>query len=141
MAIETEKKVYTVEDLKQHTDEKSCYLAIHGKVYDVTEFLEEHPGGYDIILQSTGRDATDDFEDIGHSRSAKQMLEQYYIGEYEGGAEKENGQKSNNVNSRQDMGADDSQTSNAVKIFQALIPVLLILAAVGFKLYGMYQDS
>ncbi|GFH25550.1 cytochrome b5 heme-binding domain-containing protein [Haematococcus lacustris] len=49
-----EKPLYTVEDLSKHTSDKSCWLAIRGKVYDVTEFLEEHPGGYDIILTSTG---------------------------------------------------------------------------------------
>ena len=47
-------KVYTLNDLRQHNTEKSCYLLIHGKVYNVTDFLEEHPGGYDIILGSTG---------------------------------------------------------------------------------------
>ncbi len=48
-------KLYTVADLKQHTTSKSCWLAIHGNVYDVTDFLEEHPGGYDIVLSSTGQ--------------------------------------------------------------------------------------
>jgi cytochrome b involved in lipid metabolism len=30
-----------------------------------------------------GKDGTDDFEEIGHSNTAKEMLESYYIGEYE----------------------------------------------------------
>ncbi|GFH31869.1 cytochrome b5 heme-binding domain-containing protein [Haematococcus lacustris] len=55
-----EKPLYTVEDLSKHTSDKSCWLAIRGKVYDVTEFLEEHPGGYDIILTSTGTRAEDE---------------------------------------------------------------------------------
>lgn len=38
-------KKYTVADLKAHTSETSCYLLVHGKVHDVTEFLDEHPGG------------------------------------------------------------------------------------------------
>lgn len=46
--------VYSVADIKAHTSDKSCWLVVHGKVYDVTDFLEEHPGGYDIILSSTG---------------------------------------------------------------------------------------
>jgi cytochrome b involved in lipid metabolism len=49
-----ETKVYKLEDLKKNNTEKSCWLAVNGKVYDVTTFLEEHPGGYDIILSSTG---------------------------------------------------------------------------------------
>lgn len=39
-----ETKSYTVEELKEHTTEEDCWLAIHGKVYNVTEFLDEHPG-------------------------------------------------------------------------------------------------
>lgn len=48
------KKVFTQDHLREHTTAKTCWLAIHGNVYDVTDFLEEHPGGYDIILTSTG---------------------------------------------------------------------------------------
>jgi cytochrome b involved in lipid metabolism len=49
---------YTLSDLKAHNTEKSCWIAVHGKVYDVTDFLEEHPGGYDIIITSaTGEPA------------------------------------------------------------------------------------
>ncbi len=53
-------KTYTLEEVKKHTTDKDCWLVIHGKVYDVTEFLEEHPGGFDIMLTSTGRS-------LGHS--------------------------------------------------------------------------
>jgi cytochrome b involved in lipid metabolism len=53
-ASDSSKPVYKLEELQQHTTDKSCWLAVGGKVYDVTDFLEEHPGGYDIILTSTG---------------------------------------------------------------------------------------
>ncbi|KAF5829749.1 cytochrome b-5, isoform CRA_e [Dunaliella salina] len=76
-------RLYTLDDLKKNNHDKSCYLLIHGKVYNVTDFLEEHPGGYDIILGSTGKDATQDFEEIGHSNSAKELLAKYLIGDYE----------------------------------------------------------
>lgn len=39
-----ETKAYTLEELKEHTTESDCWLAIHGKVYNVTDFLDEHPG-------------------------------------------------------------------------------------------------
>ncbi|PPE01394.1 hypothetical protein GOBAR_DD01575 [Gossypium barbadense] len=51
------------------------------KVYDVTSYLDEHPGGDDVVLESTGKDATDDFEDAGHSKSAKELLQSFCIGE------------------------------------------------------------
>jgi nitrate reductase (NAD(P)H) len=51
-----------------------------GKVYDATPFLDEHPGGAESILISTGMDATDEFNSI-HSSKAKDMLAQYLIGD------------------------------------------------------------
>ena len=39
--------------------------------------------GYDIILNTTGRDATEDFEEIGHSNAAREMLDKYLLGDYE----------------------------------------------------------
>ncbi|KAK2989917.1 hypothetical protein RJ640_008884 [Escallonia rubra] len=81
-----------------------------GLVYDVTPFLDDHPGGDEVLLTATGKivifvhhlhceaknrrveslilagnfaekDATDEFEDVGHSESAREMMSQYYIGD------------------------------------------------------------
>ena len=49
-----EDKIYELADLKGHSKEEDCWLVIDGEVYDVTTFLDEHPGGFDIILASTG---------------------------------------------------------------------------------------
>ncbi|OAQ71240.1 cytochrome b2, mitochondrial precursor [Pochonia chlamydosporia 170] len=51
-------------DIAQHNDTKSCWVIIHGKAYDVTDFLPEHPGGSKIILKYAGKDATEEFEPI-----------------------------------------------------------------------------
>uniref|UniRef100_G1N8Z8 Cytochrome b5 type B n=1 Tax=Meleagris gallopavo TaxID=9103 RepID=G1N8Z8_MELGA len=40
-----------------------------------------HPGGEEVLLEQAGRDATESFEDVGHSTDAREMLKQYYIGE------------------------------------------------------------
>lgn len=34
-----------------------------------------------MLLEQAGTDATESFEDVGHSTDAREMLEQYYIGE------------------------------------------------------------
>jgi cytochrome b involved in lipid metabolism len=78
-------KTISLAEASKHRSEKDCWLIIHGKVYDVTQFLDEHPGGYDIVVAASGKDGTEDFEEIGHSSTAKEMLADYYIGEYEGG--------------------------------------------------------
>ncbi|KIL70694.1 hypothetical protein M378DRAFT_95200 [Amanita muscaria Koide BX008] len=40
----------------------SCWIIIHGQVYDVTKFLPEHPGGPQAILNYAGKDATEPFD-------------------------------------------------------------------------------
>ncbi|PCH02193.1 FMN-dependent dehydrogenase [Penicillium occitanis (nom. inval.)] len=54
----------TGQDVAQHNNKDSCWVIVHGKAYDVTEFLPEHPGGQKIILKYAGKDATEEFEPI-----------------------------------------------------------------------------
>ena len=72
-------KEITVAELAQHTSEDDCWMAIKGRVYDVSAFIDEHPGG-DIILDGAGTDATDLFFDIGHGQAAQDMLDEMLIG-------------------------------------------------------------
>lgn len=39
-------------EMEKHVDEKSCWVVLHGQVYDFTDFLEEHPAGAEAILKS-----------------------------------------------------------------------------------------
>lgn len=48
----------------EHNSRESCWIIVHGKVYDVTEFLDEHPGGSKIILKYAGKDATQEYDPI-----------------------------------------------------------------------------
>jgi len=62
-------------------EDKSVWVVIHDKVYDITKFLDEHPGGEEILIENGGMDATENFEDVGHSSDAREMLDEYYVGE------------------------------------------------------------
>ena len=48
------KSEYTLEEVSKHKGKASCWFVIHGKVYDVTKFLEEHPGGDEVLLEAAG---------------------------------------------------------------------------------------
>lgn len=50
-------------------------------MYEVTKFLEEHPGGEEVLLEQAGKNATEAFEDVGHSTDARELMKQYMIGE------------------------------------------------------------
>ncbi len=45
-------------DVQSRNSEESCYVTIGTKVYDVTSFLDDHPGGGDLILDYGGKDVT-----------------------------------------------------------------------------------
>jgi L-lactate dehydrogenase (cytochrome) len=51
-------------EVAKHASKDSCWVIVHGRAYDVTEFLPEHPGGMKIILKYAGKDATEEFEPI-----------------------------------------------------------------------------
>ncbi|XP_039186918.1 cytochrome b5-like [Crotalus tigris] len=72
---------FTLAEVAKRSTDREAWLVIHDRVYDVTRFLDEHPGGDKVLLEQAGRDATESFEDVGHSMDAKEMLKQYLIGE------------------------------------------------------------
>ncbi|XP_004067036.1 cytochrome b5 [Oryzias latipes] len=74
-------KYFTLEEIRVHNMINDTWLVIHDKVYDISSFVEEHPGGEEVLLEQGGADATESFEDVGHSLDAREMLQQYYIGE------------------------------------------------------------
>lgn len=76
-------RIFTSEDLKEHASPESCWVARDGKVYDVTQFLPDHPGGDDLILNYAGNDVGEIMKDStehDHSDSAYSMLDGFLIG-------------------------------------------------------------
>ncbi|BFZ12904.1 hypothetical protein BsWGS_15943 [Bradybaena similaris] len=74
-------KVFRLSELKAKKGSRETYLIIHNKVYNVTKFLEEHPGGEEVLLEQAGADATEAFEDVGHSTDARDLMKSYYVGD------------------------------------------------------------
>ena len=77
-------KVVTLDELKEHNTSGNCWIAVHGKVYDVTTFLSDHPGGGEVISSLAGADVSSEFEDVGHSDGARRQAEQFFVGILEG---------------------------------------------------------
>jgi len=75
-----EPKAITESEVKTHNKPKDLWFIIHDNVYDVTKFKDDHPGGEEVLLEHAGRDASDAFDDIGHSENAKTLMEKYFIG-------------------------------------------------------------
>jgi cytochrome b involved in lipid metabolism len=49
---------YTMADVSSHGSASSCWTTINGSVYDVTSWINQHPGGAEAILSLCGKDGT-----------------------------------------------------------------------------------
>ncbi|KAB1219711.1 Cytochrome b5 [Morella rubra] len=98
-------------------------------VYDVTSFLEDHPGGDDVLVSATEKDSTDEFEFVGHSDSAKELMKKYYIGDIEIPVAP--------VKNAQTQPSQQNQSSgSAMKILLFLVPLLILGLAFALQYFG-----
>jgi cytochrome b involved in lipid metabolism len=73
-------KEYTYSDVSEHATKKDLFVVVHDKVYNASSFVDEHPGGEEVLLDVGGQDATEAFEDVGHSDEAREILEGLIVG-------------------------------------------------------------
>lgn len=59
-----QKLAISAAEVAKHNTRESCWIIVHGHAYDVTEFLDDHPGGSKIILKYGGKDATEEYDPI-----------------------------------------------------------------------------
>jgi fatty acid desaturase/predicted heme/steroid binding protein len=71
----------TWEELSVHNNKEDCWVAVDGKVYDVTSWIPKHPGGEDVLTLTAGRDVTNMFESYHpfSGEKATTILKKYYI--------------------------------------------------------------
>ena len=84
-SVNTSKMKYPMSEVKKHDSADSAWIVVHGHVYDCTRYLNDHPGGIHNILNNAGTDCTKEF-DSNHPPSAKKVLEEYRIGEFDSSA-------------------------------------------------------
>ncbi|MBI3888715.1 cytochrome b5 domain-containing protein [Candidatus Nomurabacteria bacterium] len=86
---------YTASQVSAHNSQGDCWLIISGKVYNVTSFISQHPGGVNAIVSRCGTDATTAYTTNGngghaHSAYAQSLLPTYYVGDLTTGSSNNN---------------------------------------------------
>ncbi|KAI8972295.1 acyl-CoA dehydrogenase/oxidase [Pilobolus umbonatus] len=76
-------KVYTRDEVKRHSAENDLWIIIDSSVYDMSRFINFHPGGAVPILEYAGQDATDAFYGL-HRQDVLIKYDRYKIGSIEG---------------------------------------------------------
>ncbi|KAE8651507.1 cytochrome B5-like protein [Cucumis sativus] len=74
------KVYYSKDEVSVHNKRTDCWVIIKNRVYDVTSYVEEHPGG-DAILTHAGDDSTEGFYGPQHATRVFDMIEDFYIGD------------------------------------------------------------
>ncbi|ORX50111.1 cytochrome b5 [Hesseltinella vesiculosa] len=119
-------KVYSFEDVKAHQTKGDLWVVIHNKVYDITEFVLEHPGGEEVLLDEAGKDATESFEDIGHSDEARDILEKYIIGQLDEGSRVDN-------HKFDPIRAGELPQESSGSALRVIIPTLAVVGFLAYK--------
>ena len=76
-------------EIKQYHND--TWIILHGVIFDVTKFKSKHPGGPQSFVETAGKDATKEFEELYHSATARDMLRDMTVGKlagYEGDLER-----------------------------------------------------
>jgi cytochrome b involved in lipid metabolism len=135
MEDEKELKIFSLEEVEKHKEasgeDKSIWIVIHDKVFDVTKFLDEHPGGEEILVEHAGQDCTEPFEDVGHSTDARDMMKDYLIGEL-----REEDKKGNVDTGPKPWGDGANENSEGGSWTSYMLPMFLAFAA--SIVYRMY---
>ncbi|KAK6512229.1 hypothetical protein TWF481_001120 [Arthrobotrys musiformis] len=131
----TETKEFTYADVAAHDSKESMYVVIDDKVYDVSPFVDEHPGGEEVMLDVAGQDGTEAFEDVGHSDEAREILSKYLIGNLKRG---ENDPKPVTTSRAAASSSGDSSSGGLPGIVYA---VLAAAAAAGGYYYLQLQQQ
>lgn len=70
-------------EVESHNTSQSCYVTYQGKVFDLTDFADDHPGGGDLLLEFAGKDVEEILKDENshvHSESAYDVLDESLVG-------------------------------------------------------------
>lgn len=83
--MSSEARTITWLELMKHQTKFDCWILIDDKVFDVSSYLTEHPGGDDILLRYGGKDGTKGFRDQEHTDYAISLRDQRVVGTIENG--------------------------------------------------------
>lgn len=112
-------KTFTAEEVAQHATRDDLWIIYNNKVYDVTQYLDEHPGGEEVILDCAGGDSTEPFDDIGHSDDAHEILASLCIGELTGGVK---------TKSKSSSGSGSDSSDAKLPLIGVAVVILAIIA-------------
>jgi cytochrome b involved in lipid metabolism len=126
----SDKKVLTLAEVNQLAEDKNkCILVINNRVYDITQFIDEHPGGEEVLKEQHGKNASDAFEDVGHSSDAREQMKAYEIAELHPNDVKTPA-KSRPLIVNSNANTAVSSSSGGTSLIKWVIPLVIVIIAI-----------
>lgn len=72
---------YTMAEVAKRNTREELWVIVDGRVYDLTKYIDKHPGGILPIQDMAGKDCTDVFANYHAARIYKSMLPAFLVGE------------------------------------------------------------
>ncbi|XP_012272640.1 cytochrome b5 [Orussus abietinus] len=130
---------YSLGEVSRHDRAEDLWIVIHGKVYDLTRFLKEHPGGEEVLLNSAGKDGTTCFDDIGHSMEAIKLRDGFEIGEVAEKSEDPGNKEAEHRATTQPAADDDDwEYQEPDKKTSPMLPVFVTLGVIVYAVVFYY---
>lgn len=80
-AVATSTQTYSIAEIALHSSVISCWTTVNGKVYDLTSWIKDHPGGQQAILGICGKDGSEAFNSQhGGQEKQAEILATFQIG-------------------------------------------------------------
>jgi cytochrome b involved in lipid metabolism len=77
-------KEFTLEEVAKHNRKEDLWVVVKGVVMDLTDWLDEHPGGPQAIMNFMGRDASDEFSQLHEDEVIPKYAPSQVIGRVKG---------------------------------------------------------
>jgi len=74
-------KQFTMKEVAAHSSREDLWIIVDGRAYDITRFVDKHPGGWLPLINMAGKDCTDVFANYHAAKVYKHMLPCYLVGE------------------------------------------------------------
>ncbi len=120
-------------ELAKHASLKDLWVAVHGKVYDATSFVSEHPGGEEVLMDVGGQDATEAFEDVGHSDEAREILDGLYKADLHGSEARKATLDDVPVGGSSTSSSSSSSSGGSSSLYSILFVLVAVLAYLAYR--------
>ncbi|KAI9897690.1 hypothetical protein N3K66_007546 [Trichothecium roseum] len=126
---------FTAGQIAEHNSPEDAWMTIHGQVYNVSKYLQDHPGGPDVLAEAAGADASQAFDDAGHSEDALDIMRGYAVGRLKGYEKKKAKLRPVAAPGGTAAGADSSSANKGRRAASRAANLVLLLLAVGGVYY------